>query len=56
MPACPASFLEKRFPTSGNDTTCTTIYAAVYNSHFGKGGRGGIFKFNKILMKILLLR
>jgi len=37
MPACPASFLEERFPTSlptgqagGNDTTCAIIYDAVY--------------------------
>jgi hypothetical protein len=30
MPACPASFLEERFPTSGNDATCAIIYDAVY--------------------------
>ena len=39
MPACPASFLEERFPTSGNDTTCAIIYDAVYRKagHFNGG-------------------
>ena len=32
MPACPASFLKERFPTSGNDTTCTIIYDALYST------------------------
>jgi len=31
---CPASFLEERFPTGGNDTTCTIIYDAVYKYMF----------------------
>ena len=32
MPSCPASFLEERFPTSGNDTTCAKTYDAVYST------------------------
>jgi len=30
MPAGPASFLEERFPTSGNDKACAKTYDAVY--------------------------
>jgi hypothetical protein len=29
MPACPASFLEERFPASGNDKACGKTYDAM---------------------------
>ena len=32
MPACPASFFEERFPTSGNDKRCDNYYDAMFNN------------------------
>ena len=32
MPACPASFFEERFPTSGNDKRCDNYYDAMFRT------------------------